>query len=42
MNGVAGAVGSSGFLSEKDGILAASKQVIDNTISYARELETIV
>lgn len=27
---------------ERDGILAASKQVIDNTISYARELETIV
>ena len=34
------AAGAGGI--ERDGILAASKQVIDNTISYARELETIV
>ena len=37
---VAGSIGGAG--TERDGILAASKQVIDNTISYARELETIV
>ena len=41
VNGVGGA-GGAGYLSERDGVLAASKQVIDNTISYARELETIV
>ena len=41
-NGVGGVGAGAGYLSERDGILAASKQVIDNTISYARELETIV